>query len=137
MTAGTISCSCTTIPQQIEVTGLEHQVDGRVTNYVRPSTTRRPSLSIVNKLDRRRVLLTTRSATSRGKFFKFRTWNKVPYEVSLSTVCWWFILTLLRKLIYILCNAQETNYKRTTATASDCKTSSIPRTTKYVKLTNT
>ena len=79
MTAGTISCSCTTIPQQIEVTGLEHQVDGRVTNYVRPSTTRRPSLSIVNKLDRRRVLLTTRSATSRGKFFNFRTWNKVPY----------------------------------------------------------
>ena len=72
-TAGT---SCTTNPQQIEVPVMELKHYGRRTRSKPVSTV----VSVVNKLDRRRVLLTIRS-TCRGEIF--RAWVKSPKEVPL------------------------------------------------------
>jgi len=66
-TAGT---SCTTNPQQIEVPVMELKRTKPVSTVV----------SVVNKLDRRRLLLTIRS-TCRGEIF--RAWVKSPKEVPL------------------------------------------------------
>jgi len=39
-------------------------------------------IDLINRLDRRRVVLTTRS-TCRGEIFKFRIWDKIPQECTL------------------------------------------------------
>jgi len=68
----TVETSCTANPQQIEVMELD--------GYRWPTCSKQPRLvdcriGVVNRLDRRRILLTMRS-TCRAKFS--RLWNKVP-----------------------------------------------------------
>jgi len=72
----TVGRSCTTNPQQIEVTELGHYVDRHML-YVRPARSRR---DVVDKLDRRRVMLRIRSLCV-AKFSKSRAGTKFQRKV--------------------------------------------------------
>ena len=69
-----ISCRPIANPKQIKLMEIE--------GYSQPMCSKQPRLvdcriGVVNKLDRRRVLLTTRS-TCRGEILKSRVWDKFP-----------------------------------------------------------
>jgi len=70
----TVEISCIANPKQIKLMEIE--------GYSQPMCSKQPRLvdcriGVVNKLDRRRVLLTTRS-TCRGEILKSRVWDKFP-----------------------------------------------------------
>ena len=70
----TVEISCIANPKQIKLMEIE--------GYSQPMCSKQPRLvdcriGVVNKLDRRRVLLTARS-TCRGEILKSRVWDKFP-----------------------------------------------------------